>query len=117
MSTIQKGPYVKQETPGKKAWCSRDPLEWRFRLKPQIAWKTELMGHEVKPYVANDAFYDAEKDAWNQNRVYLGVGIPTGEWNRASTSVSVYYIFKSNRDSAGDWNSTSVLGTKLALKF
>ena len=94
-----------------------DPLEWRFRFKPQIAWNGELFGHPVKPYIANDIFYDTEKDAWNQNRVYVGLGIPLGDWHGASTSLGVYYIFKSNRNSTGDWSSSSILGSKIALKF
>lgn len=96
---------------------SGNPLEWRFRLKPQIAWNGELFGYPVKPYIADDFFYDAEKSAWNQNRVYFGVGIPMNDWYGASTSLGIYYIFKSNRDSTGDWSSSSVLGSKITLKF
>jgi hypothetical protein len=96
---------------------SGDPLEWRFRLKPGISTEMEVLGHTIYPYITDDVFYDAEKGVWNQNRVYVGFSAPLGKICGKSLTGDVYYLFKSNRSTAGDWSSTSVIGTKLGVKF
>ena len=100
-----------------KEGSSGDPLEWRFRLKPKIATKMELFGHTIKPYLMSDVFYDAEKDAWNQNRLSIGTSIPMGEWYDTSVNMNLYYMLQSKRGTEGDWSSNSVFGTALGVKF
>jgi len=90
--------------------------EWRYRLKPKIAYKTELFGHPFTPYVSNDLFYDDRRHSWNQNRVYLGVSAPVGAYKGIQSSVSVWYLFQSKRGSRGDWSSNHIVGTKLSFK-
>ena len=100
-----------------KEGSSGDPLEWRSRLNPTLATMMELFGQTIKPYLADDVFYDAETDAWNQNRLSVGTSIPMGEWDGASVNITVYYMLQSKRDAEGDWSSNSILGTKLGARF
>ncbi|MBI3321825.1 MAG: DUF2490 domain-containing protein, partial [Candidatus Omnitrophica bacterium] len=64
--------------------------EWQFRVMPKMAYPTQFAGHTLIPYVADDLFYDYTRDAWNQNRVFLGLAVPMGKARGAETTVEVY---------------------------
>ena len=91
--------------------------EYRIRLMPNIAYPTEIFGHKVIPYVANDTFYDYTRDAWNQNRAFLGVVVPFKEVRRVRTSVDLYYMNQSLLGARHDRSSNHILGTKFNLQF
>lgn len=91
--------------------------EWRFRVMPKVAYPVRLGGYTVTPYVADDLFYDSTRDAWNQNRVYLGVALPVRGPLGADPTVSVYYMLQSQRSVRDDWSSNHIVGTKLSVRF
>lgn len=91
--------------------------EWRVRLMPKLAFPTQLAGHKLTPFVSDEVFYDYSRDAWNQNRVVLGVAVPLGKTHGLELSTEVYYMLQNRLGSRHDWNSTHVLGTKWAVRF
>ncbi|MBI4367988.1 MAG: DUF2490 domain-containing protein [Candidatus Omnitrophica bacterium] len=91
--------------------------EWRFRIKPGISYHAELFGYHFKPYVENDLFYELERDAWNQNRVYIGASFPLGEAKGIRPSIGFYYMLQSQRSVREDWNSNHIFGTKFSVKL
>ena len=91
--------------------------EWQFRVMPKMAYPTQLVGHKLIPYVAVDLFYDYTRDAWNQNRVFLGLAVPTGKALGAETTVDIYYMIQSQLGKRHDWSSNHILGTKLSVRF
>lgn len=91
--------------------------EWRFRFRPQIVYNAKIAGHNIKPYVSNEIFYDVERDAWNQNRMTIGLGIPIGRWKRIGAHLDVYYLMQNSRSVRDDWNSNQILGTKISFKL
>ena len=96
---------------------SSQEQEWQFRIMPKIAYPTQLAGHKLTPYLADDLFYDDTQDAWNQNRTYLGFNFPVGKYEGVGVSIDLYYMAQSLRSPRKDWNSNHILGTKLTLQF
>lgn len=96
---------------------SSGEAEWRFRIQPGVAYKAQLFGHQFKPYVMNDLFYDVERDAWNQNRLYLGASFPLGKIKSVQPSIDFYYMLQSQRSVRDDWNSNHIFGTKFSLRL
>ncbi|MBI3616440.1 MAG: DUF2490 domain-containing protein [Candidatus Omnitrophica bacterium] len=91
--------------------------EFQIRLMPKIAYSMEIFGHKVTPYIANDAFYDYTRKAWNQNRAFLGVVIPMKEVKGVRSSVDLYYMNQSLLGARHDRSSNQILGTKLNVQF
>ena len=97
--------------------ASAGEQEWQLRLMPKMAYPTRLAGHPITPYIADDAFYDYTRDAWNQNRVFLGVTVPLGASWGAEVSADCYYMLQHQRGSRRDWSSNHILGTRLSVNF
>lgn len=91
--------------------------EWQFRFMPKIAYPTKIAGRKVTPYAADDLFYEDSRDAWNQNRLFLGVSLPLGKKEGVEFSIEPYYMLQHQRGTRKDWNSNHILGTKLGLRF
>ena len=91
--------------------------EWQLRLMPKLASSLQVAGHTITPYLADDVFYDSTRDAWNQNRLFLGVTVPVGKSWGAEVGTDIYYMLQSQLGSRRDWSSNHILGTKLSVKF
>ncbi len=91
--------------------------EWQFRVMPRLAYPTQLAGHKLVPYIADDLFYDYTRDAWNQNRLFLGVSVPLGTSLGADVGVELYYMLQNLLGARRDWSSNQILGTKLNVRF
>lgn len=91
--------------------------EWRFRLKPLVAYPLNITGRAVMASLGTDVFYDDTKHAWNQNRLSIGMGLPVGRVIGSQVNVGLYYMLQHKRSSAGDWGSNHVLGSKLSIKY
>ena len=91
--------------------------EYRIRLMPKIAYPTSIFHHKVTPYVADDLFYDYTRDAWNQNRAFLGVVVPFKESHGVRTSMDFYYMNQALLGKRHDWSANHILGTKLNVQF
>ncbi|MBI1977696.1 MAG: DUF2490 domain-containing protein [Candidatus Omnitrophica bacterium] len=96
---------------------SSGEAEWRFRIQPGIAYRAKLLGYQFKPYVSNDLYYDVERDAWNQNRLYLGVSFPLGKFKGVRPSMDFYYMLRSQQNIRDDWNSNHIFGTKFSVRM
>ena len=91
--------------------------EWQTRLMPKIAYPTQLKGHRITPYVADDLFYDYTRDAWNQNRMYVGNAFSLGKFEHTDLGLDIYYMLQHQRGARRDWSSNHVLGVKLSVQF
>ena len=91
--------------------------EWQFRLGSRLSYQAKLFGYQFRPYVFHDLFYDVERDSWNQNRIFIGIDFPLGEWKGVKPSFGAYYLLQSVRSVRDDWNSNHIFGTKLTLRL
>lgn len=91
--------------------------EVQMRFNPKVAYPTQLGDWTLTPYVADDLFYDYTRDAFNQNRLYIGVSLPLGQLRGAKTALDLYYMLQHQLGPRRDWNSNQVLGTKLTIQF
>ncbi|MBI4355685.1 MAG: DUF2490 domain-containing protein [Candidatus Omnitrophica bacterium] len=91
--------------------------EWEFRLMPKVAYPASVAGHKLTPYVADDLFYNDTRDAWNQNRLFVGAVIPVTQACGAKVSVDVYYMLQSLLGARHDWSSNHVVGTQLSVQW
>jgi hypothetical protein len=91
--------------------------EYQIRLMPKIAYPIELARHKITPYLANDLFYDYTRDAFNQNRLFLGVALPLGKSFGSDVGVDLYYMLQSQLGKRHDWSSNHILGTKWSMRW
>jgi len=91
--------------------------EWQLRVMPKVAYPTKLDGHALSPYMADDLFYDYTRDAWNQNRFYLGTVIPMAKSGGVEVGLDLYYMLQHQLGNRHDWASNHILGTKLSVQF
>ena len=91
--------------------------EYQIRLMPKIATPTQIVGHKVTPYIADDLFYDYTRDAWNQNRFFVGFVVPLWDSSGVRVSSDFYYMHQVVLGKRRDWSSNHILGTKLSVQF
>ena len=91
--------------------------EWQLRLMPKLAYPVRIAQNQVTLYTACDLFYDYTRDAWNQNRVFLGAVIPLASQKSVEVGVDLYYMLQHQLGARHDWNSNHILGAKLGVKF
>jgi len=91
--------------------------EWRVRLMPKVVYPLSVGGRHFSFFTSDDLFYDYTADAWNQNRVSLGVSLPVRQAQGVEVSLDVYYMLQSRRSPRHDWSSNHILGTKWSVKF
>ena len=91
--------------------------EWRFRIQPGIVYQAKVFGYQFKPYISSDLFYDVERDAWNQNRAYLGASFPLHQLKSVRTSIDFFYMLQSQRSVRDDWSSNHIFGTKFTVQL
>lgn len=91
--------------------------EYQMRFMPKAAWPTRLGNWKLTPYVADDLFYDYTRDAFNQNRFFLGISLPLKEFHGAKNFLDLYYMLQHQLGSTRDWSSNHVLGSKLTIQF
>ena len=91
--------------------------EYQIRLMPRISTPTQIVGHKVTLYIADDLFYDTTRDAWNQNRVFVGLVVPLLDSNGVRVSSDFYYMHQAVLGKRHDWSSNHILGIKLNVQF
>ncbi len=91
--------------------------EFQMRFMPKLAYPTRLGNRKLTPYVADDLFYDYTRDAFNQNRLFVGISLPLKEFRGARSSLDLYYMLQHQLGTRRDWSSNEVLGTKLTIQF
>ena len=92
--------------------------EYVVRLMPKVAYPTSILGHKVTPYVADDLFYDYTRDAFNQNRLFVGVSFPLAKPKGVGIGLDLFYMFQSQLGVIRhDWSSNHILGSKINVKL
>jgi hypothetical protein len=56
-----------------------DVNHFRFRLYVRLTANIKIAGLNMKPFIAEEPFWDTKYDAFSQNRIYLGSIVPLGE--------------------------------------
>jgi len=85
---------------------------WRYRNKITFKLPFELTALKLKPYLADELFFDLDKKGYNRNRLYGGVSFGFTK----SIKGEVYYLWQSSRSGSGREN-INVIGTKLKFYF
>jgi hypothetical protein len=85
---------------------------WRYRNKVTINLPFELTSLKIKPYVADEVFFNLDREHFNRNRFYAGASLRLTK----NLKAEVYYMLQSN-ESANRWTDLNVLGTQLKLSF
>ena len=85
---------------------------WQYRNKFTIKLPLKLTKLEVKPYLADEIFYDFDQDTLNRNRLYAGLKFTVFK----DLNTDIFYLWQSS-ETNDDWNDTHALGTKLNFSF
>lgn len=85
---------------------------WRYRNKFTLASPFKLSKFEIQPYIADEIFYDFDKETLNRNRLYTGLTLKLFKYLKAD----IFYLWETNEKS-NKWEDTHVLGTKLKVFF
>lgn len=99
---------------------NRSILEYRikssepfFRLRDRLRLKFPEIGLlKIKPFIADEIFYDLEINEMNRNRIYAGFGFPLTE----GLSAYLSYILQSDKTGSG-WAGTNILDFSLKFKL
>ena len=85
---------------------------WRFRNKFIINAPWLVTGLKIRPYLADEIYYDFEAQALNRNSIFAGFNLaPFDKFN-----AEIYYALQKTK-SDNKWTSVNILGTKLKLYF
>jgi len=86
---------------------------WRYRNKFTIKAPIKLTKYEIRPYVADEIFYDCDDGDLYRNRLYAGVGYKLTKY----VGGALCYLWQTTENSAGAWVDYNVLGTKVKFDF
>ncbi len=99
---------------GRFAYRNRKDADnfWHYRNELTVKLPFKLTRLEIQPYVADEIFYDFDKETLNRNRLYVGLSSKLFKSLRAD----IFYLWQSSK--ADDkWSDFNVLGTKFKLPF
>jgi hypothetical protein len=85
---------------------------WRYRNKVKATLPVELTRFKLKPYVADEVFFNVDAKGYYRNRLYGGVTFGLSK----DVKGDVYYLWQSSR-SGGDWEEINALGATLKFYF
>ena len=98
----------------------RNRIEWRVREErgnrflARAGFKVDaprpLGRWKVRPYVADEVFFDVREESFWRNRIFMGLKLPVGE----RVGLDLYGMFEST-DRAQRWQENLVGGIRLAL--
>ena len=86
-----------------------DSARYRNRLK--VEFPLTVRGAELKPFAADEVFYDFGDGAWMRNRLLVGVGKKFSD----RVTGEVFYLLQNERD--GRPGVVHAVGTGLKLRF
>jgi hypothetical protein len=86
-----------------------DVNHFRFRLYIRLTINIRLGEVNLKPFIAEEPFWDTKVDAFSQNRFYLGTAVPLSE--------RVEFILSYLRQDLKAKNPNHILYTGFSLKF
>ncbi len=85
---------------------------WRYRNKLTVKLPLKLTKFEIQPYVADEIFYDFDKETLNRNRLYTGFSFKLFK----DLKSEIYYLWQSS-EKDDKWSDINVLGTKFKMSF
>ncbi len=87
---------------------------WQYRNKLSLKPPVSLTGHEIRPYVADETFFDSDSKELNRNRLYSGFSFKIYK----NLKGDIYYLWqRSKSSSSGKWTDVNAVGTKLKIVF
>ncbi len=84
---------------------------WRLRSKLIVAAPWKFTKYAIRPFAADELYFDCDEEDFNQNRIYGGLMFKIVE----HVGGEVYYMLQ--RADKGDWIDYNVIGTKLKFSF
>ena len=85
---------------------------WRFRNKTVFNLPFKLTKFNLQPFIGDEIFINLGENNINQNRFFSGLSFKLA----ANIKTSVYYMYKSSKQSGG-WLNTNVIGTQIVWLF
>ncbi|MBU2541658.1 MAG: DUF2490 domain-containing protein [Candidatus Omnitrophica bacterium] len=85
---------------------------WRYRNKFTLKVPIKLTRLELEPYIADEIFYDFDKETLNRNRLYTGFNLKLF----TNLKTDIFYLWQSSEKN-DEWDDYHVLGTKLKFSF
>ena len=85
----------------------------RFRHKIRIDSPVTFTRLQIKPYVAEEIFYNFNADRFNGNRIQAGFFIPLHEKVR----LDLFYFWHIHKEDDHDWSDANVIGTYIRFKL
>jgi len=87
---------------------------WQYRNKLLVNPPISLTKYEMKPYIADETFFDSDSKELNRNRFYSGFSFKIFK----NLKGDVYYLWqRSKSSSSGKWTDVNAVGTKLKIAF
>ncbi|MFC1508164.1 DUF2490 domain-containing protein [Candidatus Omnitrophota bacterium] len=87
---------------------------WQYRNKISVSPPIDFTKYTIKPYVADETFFDSDSKELNRNRFYSGASFNIFK----DLKGEIYYLWqRSKSSSSGKWSDVNVVGTKLKLAF
>jgi len=81
----------------------------RFRLYIRLTANIKIGELNLKPFIAEEPFWDTKYEAFSQNRLYLGSSVPLGE--------KVEFVISYLRQDLKDKDTNHIIYTGFNLKF
>jgi len=86
---------------------------WRFRHKVRFTRPVALTPLEIKPYVADEIFYNFNADRFNGHRLQAGLFVPLHKKIR----LELFYFWHIHKEDDNDWCDVNVIGSFFRFKF
>lgn len=85
---------------------------WRYRNKVTLKLPQEFTKLKLKPYLADEVYFNFGEEGYNRNRIYAGTSFKLAK----NIKGEVFYLWQLSR-SAGDQKHINVIGTNLKFAF
>ena len=95
------------------ALLSNCPKSTFFTSCARFTWPVALTALEIKPYVADEIFYNFNADRLNGHRVQAGLFVPLHEKIR----LELFYFWHIHEEDDSDWSDVNVIGSYFRFQF
>lgn len=85
---------------------------WRYRNKVTVEFPIELTRFKLRPYLADEMFFDFYGEGYNKNRLYTGISLDL----TPNLKGGIFYLWQSTK-SAGGWEDIHIIGSRLRFHF
>jgi hypothetical protein len=99
-----------------------DRQEYRFKFDGNRSlrnrFKITLKSNKIflsyfKPFIANEFFYDFDKNKYNKNWLFIGIDLPRIKFGK----YGVYYKYVTNMDNYNNWTADYSIVLKVNYQF